>query len=118
MRLMRAEGILGGGFGTQSSRNGEQIVAGFDEEGGGGTQSSEIRLDTSEPPDAKARQRDLAVRLSQATVADAVGLLMRSERHRHHSLADRRHRGMSSSGRDQGDVFSRRPTTDKRQQTR
>ena len=33
-------------------------------------------------------ERDLAVRLASASVADAVGLMMRSERHRHYSLAD------------------------------
>jgi hemolysin-activating ACP:hemolysin acyltransferase len=33
-------------------------------------------------------ERDLAVRLASASVADAIGLMMRSERHRHYSLAD------------------------------
>src|SRR5689334_841893 len=39
------------------------------------------------PPLTQA-ERDLAVRLASASVADAVGLMMRSERHRHYSLAD------------------------------
>lgn len=42
----------------------------------------------SSPRDLTTKQRDLAVRLSQATIADAIGLLLRSERHRHYSLAD------------------------------
>jgi hemolysin-activating ACP:hemolysin acyltransferase len=33
-------------------------------------------------------ERDLAVRLASANVADAISLMMRSERHRHYSLAD------------------------------
>lgn len=33
-------------------------------------------------------RRDLALRLVQAQVADAVGLMMRSDRHRHYSIGD------------------------------
>jgi hemolysin-activating ACP:hemolysin acyltransferase len=33
-------------------------------------------------------ERDLAARLATASVADALSLLMRSERHRHYTLAD------------------------------
>jgi len=33
-------------------------------------------------------ERDLAVRLAAASVADAISLMMRSERHRHYTLAD------------------------------
>jgi hemolysin-activating ACP:hemolysin acyltransferase len=47
------------------------------------------------PPAAEAAagadlnlRRDLTLRLVQAQVADAVGLMMRSERHRHYSIGD------------------------------
>lgn len=50
------------------------------------TASASVRSRQSLDP--KIRERDLAVRLSQATIADAIGLLLRSERHRQHSLAD------------------------------
>lgn len=33
-------------------------------------------------------ERDLAVRLASASVADAIGLYMRSDRHKHQSIAD------------------------------
>jgi hypothetical protein len=33
-------------------------------------------------------ERDLAVRLTSASIADAVGLYMRSDRHKHMSIAD------------------------------
>jgi hemolysin-activating ACP:hemolysin acyltransferase len=36
----------------------------------------------------KQAERDLMVRLASASVADAVSLMMRSDRHRHYSLAD------------------------------
>jgi len=39
------------------------------------------------PPLTQA-ERDLAVRLASASVADAIGLMMRSDRHRHYSLSD------------------------------
>ena len=45
----------------------------------------------AEPAPARQRsqvERDLTVRLASASVADAIGLMMRSERHRHYSLAD------------------------------
>lgn len=45
--------------------------------------------DASEAKEALTQgERDLVARLASAAVADAVGLMMRSERHRHYSLAD------------------------------
>jgi cytolysin-activating lysine-acyltransferase len=44
--------------------------------------------DTPQLKPLNQAERDLAVRLASANVADAISLMMRSERHRHYSLAD------------------------------
>ena len=60
------------------------------ETGSAGDEADGIKI--TDAPQAKQpltqAERDLAVRLASASVADAVGLMMRSERHRHYSLAD------------------------------
>lgn len=47
-----------------------------------------VHVDPELAQQRKQAGRDLAMRLVNAAVADAVGLLMRSDRHRHYSLAD------------------------------
>lgn len=63
---------------------GNEPKSGNDEVGGG---IKITDVPTGKQPLTQA-ERDLAVRLASASVADAVGLMMRSDRHRHYSLAD------------------------------
>jgi cytolysin-activating lysine-acyltransferase len=66
-------------------------TAAGDDRGTGGADIGE-GIKITDAPQGKAplnqAERDLAVRLASASVADAIGLMMRSERHRHYSLAD------------------------------
>jgi hemolysin-activating ACP:hemolysin acyltransferase len=66
-------------------------TAAGDDSGISGAETGE-GIKITDAPQGKAplsqAERDLAVRLASASVADAIGLMMRSERHRHYSLAD------------------------------